>query len=155
MHIEKLKIFNRKLINTIASLHLRVFKDRVQVKGLDKDGNPFRDYSEDYAEKKRSGEIRGEKGLGGRPLNSQVKPVNLTLTGEMMKAIHHKDEKKDGYTLAWRTKDTNDRVLANKYQGRDIIGAPKNDLKKVADEIERQFQIDINKTIKDVTVRVG
>ena len=64
-----LKSFGR----TVAETHKRQI-----LKGIDADGNQFTKYSKVYAQKKRDGEFK-------KQISKQTSPVNLTLTGQLLK----------------------------------------------------------------------
>lgn len=163
--LEKVKVFDPKDIAKVAAIHLRYFKDRVFSKGKDKDDKQFKGYSENYTKIKSRGftTLKGDryKSHTGQPISStQTAKVDLTVTGKLNKATHVYDFRSDGYRIGWHTNRTdnvqnNKIVEGQKEQGRDILGCPESEMKKVANEVERQFEKHLKLTLKDVSITVG
>jgi len=157
--LEKVKIYDPRDLKKVAAIHLRYFKNRVQEKGQDKDGQTFNKYSDKYAKLKANRFAKKDGGryasLKGQPISStRVTPPDFTLTGKTMKALHDDEIRSDGYKLTWKG-EAGRIVKGNKERGRDILGVPEEELKRVVDQVNIQFEKHLKLNLKDINITVG
>ena len=161
MNLEKLKFFDVKTVKKMASYHLRIFKHRVEVQALDKDGNAFPPYKEPYKSQKARGMTKLSGGRYKSHANQPIKNTNvskptLVLTGRTMmgaRGMKKFDEQKDGYRLGW-SGEREKIIKGNAARGRDILGAPSGEMEKVVRELGNLTEKQMKQIIKNVTVRV-
>lgn len=126
------------------------------------DGNSRKPYySRQYA-KYKANDMRK---LDGKRLSSgyatsitsnQTSYVDMTLTGRMFRGLHvvPGSATSTGVTLGYRSEDAG-KVIGNRDKyGRDVANLNKENREKVKQMIVQQFDENIRKTLKDITINV-
>ena len=157
--LKNIKFFDRKIVTKLSAYHLRVFKHRVQVEGKDADGTRFRPYTMKYRKLKAKG-FKKKDGTNyknvPRVKSTKVTPPDFTLTGRTMQSLKVKNINTDGYKLEWTDPDSGAIIKGNKKRGRDIVGVPGNELKKVRKILERYWSVYAKRKLsKTINIRVG
>lgn len=149
-------IYNDNQINKIALHCLKLINDRT-LKGIDKDGEPFKAYSNkpfkmpfsrgtkralDDLIKRGEAQVIKQNGvvyvivktgyLGYKKAYMQKTSydgtVNMTLTGEMMRNFTVIETNDNSFTLGFTDTEMAQRAVYNQQKGRDFIGLSNADL---------------------------
>lgn len=156
-----IKFFPVSQLKKIAALHVTKFKRRVTRDGLDKNGNPFPEYSEAYLEflrndGKEEGKRRGDVAGVSLTVNPEkIAKRQFILRGLTMRNFRVREVRQDSYTLGWDDEAAGIvEANANRRKKRDIIGVPESEMNWVVDQLGGLVDKEFEK-FKDVTIKVG
>ena len=112
------------------------------------DGKPtFDEYSTSYRDKKKRGTA-----FKGRATSSQVAPVNLKYTGEMLRNIKIKRPNMSGVTIQFTD---GLKVQYNRDKdGRDIFNVNSKNLEWISQEVMKVFNANAKK-LKNIKIPIG